>query len=117
MSDPETIWLAPCCPECVRHVYSDTNGRTWCEDVYDPCEECGREPVKYVRTDLDRDTVLSDWDSAMSAELRVKVEQLQFTTAELNLLRQWYNALVDVMPSYLSDADHELMQKITERLK
>lgn len=48
MSDPQVIWLAPYCAECARHDHSDT-GRTWCEDdVYEPCEECGRGPVKYA---------------------------------------------------------------------
>lgn len=41
----EVIWLEPWCDGC--NYGSD--GRTWCKDnVYDPCEECGREPVKYV---------------------------------------------------------------------
>lgn len=44
----ETIWLAPWCDGCARHCYSG-EGRTWCQDdVYEPCEECGRVAVKYV---------------------------------------------------------------------
>jgi hypothetical protein len=49
--------------------------------------------------------------------LEAENERLQLTIEELNLLRQWYNALVDVMPSYLSDADHELARKIVARLE
>lgn len=42
--DPKEIWLAPECEGC---AYSE---RTWCQDqgVYYPCEECGREPTKYL---------------------------------------------------------------------
>lgn len=44
----ETIWLAPWCDGCEKQCYSD-EGRTWCqENVYEPCEECGRMPVKYM---------------------------------------------------------------------
>ena len=35
-----------------------------------------------------------------------------FTPEELNLLRQWYDALADVMPSYLEQPDHELGLKL-----
>lgn len=42
----ETIWLEPECEAC------DCN-RQWCQDnVWDPCPECGLEPVKYVRADI-----------------------------------------------------------------
>ena len=44
----QTIWLAPWCAECERKECGDV-GRTWCQDgVYDPCEDCGAQPVKYV---------------------------------------------------------------------
>lgn len=40
--DYEFIWLKPSCDKC---YYSD---RTWCqENVYEPCEECGRKASKY----------------------------------------------------------------------
>jgi hypothetical protein len=44
----QTIWLAPWCDACAAVCVNDA-GRTWCQDnAYDPCEECGRMPVKYV---------------------------------------------------------------------
>jgi hypothetical protein len=53
MSDKEqqhdVIWLSPC-------AHDFESGRTWCKDnIYSPCEECGRLPVKYVIADeIDR---------------------------------------------------------------
>lgn len=45
---PTTIWLQPWCEGCEKHCYSG-EGRMWCEDnVFDACEECGNEPVKYT---------------------------------------------------------------------
>lgn len=42
------IWLQPWCDGCQKYQYRD-EGRTWCEsDIYEPCEECGRQAVKYV---------------------------------------------------------------------
>jgi len=45
--DPKTIWLQPWCGQCDLHVYE---GREWCEDggVFDKCEGCGKQPVKYI---------------------------------------------------------------------
>jgi hypothetical protein len=37
---------------------------------------------------------------------------MQFTAEECNLLRQWYNAVEDLAPEYLTKADKDLMQKI-----
>lgn len=49
MSDHQTIWLKPWCDECKKNHYRHDEGQTWCQDnVYDPCEECGAMPVKYV---------------------------------------------------------------------
>ncbi|MDO9334918.1 MAG: hypothetical protein Q7T61_00820 [Caulobacter sp.] len=39
---------------------------------------------------------------------------ITLTSAEANLIRQWYNAVVDLNPTYLADGDHELGKKITE---
>lgn len=38
-----TIWLAPGCEgQCAQD-------REWCSDnVFEPCEECGAMPVKYI---------------------------------------------------------------------
>jgi hypothetical protein len=45
----DVIWLQPWCDDCAKNSYGPDGGRTWCQDnVYGTCEECGREPVKYV---------------------------------------------------------------------
>ena len=44
----EVIWLAPWCDKCEREYQGDV-GRTWCiDDIYDPCDLCERQSVKYV---------------------------------------------------------------------
>ena len=47
MSEHKEIWLEPRCDKsgawCRR-----AEDRLWCEDEFDPCEECGKAPVKYV---------------------------------------------------------------------
>jgi hypothetical protein len=35
-----------------------------------------------------------------------------FTEAEVNLFREWYDALYDLHASYLEPADHELAKKV-----
>jgi len=37
-----------------------------------------------------------------------------FTLEELNLIRQWFNAVEDVTPEYLEDADRKLGKRIEE---
>ncbi|MDX1117067.1 hypothetical protein GOL29_03325 [Sinorhizobium medicae] len=45
MTDHREIWLNCKC--------SEGHGREWCQDpVFARCEECGAEPVKYIRADL-----------------------------------------------------------------
>ena len=44
--DPERIWLAPRC-----EGLSDT-GRFWCEQPVTCSDECGFEPVEYIRLDI-----------------------------------------------------------------
>lgn len=45
--DHTTIWLAPWCDGCERNSMH-SEGRTWCQNnVYAPCDECGKLPVKY----------------------------------------------------------------------
>lgn len=43
--------------------------------------------------------------------------RLQLTAQELNLVRQWFNAVEDVAPEYLTDADFELGQRVIEQVK
>lgn len=40
----------------------------------------------------------------------------QLTTEELNLARQWFNAVQDLNPGYLDQADYSLAAKIHEAL-
>jgi len=42
---PEAIFLSPPCDE-----YGD--GRLWCDDPQEPCDECGFPWTKYVRSDI-----------------------------------------------------------------
>jgi len=43
--EPDVIYLSPRC-------HDTGEGREWCvDDVWGPCEDCGAEPVKYVRAD------------------------------------------------------------------
>lgn len=43
------IWLQPWCDGCERYSYECGESREWCQDnVFDPCSECGRKPVRYV---------------------------------------------------------------------
>lgn len=44
MMEHKEIWLQPWCDECA----SWADGRQWCEDELDECEDCGKPPVKYV---------------------------------------------------------------------
>lgn len=41
---------------------------------------------------------------------------MEFTKDEINLLRQWYNAVQDLSPEYLEPKDHELAAKILTAL-
>ncbi len=36
---------------------------------------------------------------------------------DLNLVRQWFDAVQDLNPAYLTDADYELAQDIYEKLE
>lgn len=41
---------------------------------------------------------------------------MQLTVEELNMIRQWFNAVEDMSPEYLEYADRELGKRITEYL-
>ena len=47
---PKTLWLSPACDGCGDEACTNfEEGRTWCqENIFDPCEECGREAEQYV---------------------------------------------------------------------
>lgn len=46
----EAIYLSPACIKCPHHINYD--GRQWCEDPQDPCEDCGAEWIKFERAAL-----------------------------------------------------------------
>lgn len=41
---------------------------------------------------------------------------MEFTKIELNLFRQWYNAVQDSNPQYLEEPDHALARKVLTEL-
>jgi hypothetical protein len=41
---------------------------------------------------------------------------MEFSEAELNLIRQWFNAVDDLAPEYLEQADRDLGKRITEHV-
>ena len=53
----ETIWLQPWCDGCDKGAYDAESSRQWCRDeVWGPCEECGRKPVSYTITRPEKST-------------------------------------------------------------
>lgn len=44
----ETIWLQPSCGECAKDIERTSEGRLWCQDPQEPCEQCGKEWVKFA---------------------------------------------------------------------
>jgi hypothetical protein len=89
--DHEVIWLAPWCDAC-QAVCADDVGRTWCQDaVYDPCEECGREPVKFVRADLNRAATISFTDDELYhlfIAMDDRARAFRGTREDVNVLRE-----------------------------
>lgn len=45
MSEHKEIWLSP---QCCDYTLDAPDGRTWCQDPVNDCEECGAQPVRYV---------------------------------------------------------------------
>jgi hypothetical protein len=41
---------------------------------------------------------------------------VKLSKKELNLVRQWFNAVADLNPDYLEEADHVLANKIMREL-
>jgi hypothetical protein len=44
----ETIYLTPHCKDCKRDL-QNYDVLLWCVDPQDPCEDCGKEWIKYTR--------------------------------------------------------------------
>lgn len=54
MSDPAVIWLSPWCAKCADALWDNPeDGRLWCVDPQETCEECGNDWVRYVIGDKD----------------------------------------------------------------
>ena len=46
---PKELWLSPWCDGCAPNHCSYDDGRLWCEqNIFEPCEHCGRVAEKYV---------------------------------------------------------------------
>lgn len=44
MAEHKVLWLQPSCAECEKY---SLEGRQWCKDPQEDCEECGRKWVRY----------------------------------------------------------------------
>jgi hypothetical protein len=41
------IYLQPACMDCILLINGTSEGRLWCQNPQEPCEECGKEWSKY----------------------------------------------------------------------
>lgn len=48
---------------------------------------------------------------------RAGIETFSFSKEELNLFRQWFNAMEDLTPTYIEKSDCDLYSKVMEMLK
>jgi hypothetical protein len=46
-----------------------------------------------------------------------RCQETMFSKEELNLFRQWFNAVEDLSPAYLEKSDCDLYRKVMEALK
>lgn len=46
-----------------------------------------------------------------------RCQETTFSKKELNLLRQWFNAVEDLSPAYLEKSDCDLYRKVREMMK
>ena len=67
---------------------------------------------------VDADSVLDD---CVELDLRLdtftRCQEAMFSKEELNLFRQWFNAMEDLSPSYIEKSDCDLYRKVMEALK
>lgn len=69
MKPSDKIWLEPECDECGE--------RCWSCAPFDDCEECGKEPIGYVRDDI----VLAS--TAEASRMFSRIEQLEAALVEI----------------------------------
>jgi hypothetical protein len=55
---------------------------------------------------------LSGWAAAAKSSDAATIRELLFTRGELDLMRQWFNAVQDVMPMFADKPDRALKEKI-----
>jgi len=73
--DHKHIWLQPLCQEY------QSEGRLWCKDRLDACDDCGAEPVKFIREDLSvvkelqEETDQQEKDLWLMSESRTKLKE------------------------------------------
>lgn len=64
---------------------------------------------------------MGDEDVAYEYNIRLdtftRCQETMFSKEELNLFRQWFNAVEDLSPAYLEKSDCDLYRKVMEALK
>lgn len=56
-----------------------------------------------------------EWDNRLDTFTRCQARM--FSKEEINLFRQWFNAVEDLSPGYIEKSDCDLYRKVLERLK
>jgi len=80
--DHKTIWLSPACERCDPE-------RLWCQDdVFEPCEQCGRGPSQYSLIDADSEDQIS-----LSRQPRDLPEHVARAGELLDVLRDLVHAI------------------------
>jgi hypothetical protein len=81
----------------------------------------GDEPLpgnKPLRSTIDPDIYRGDAvNFAWKWWQRSRAQETMFSKEELNLFRQWFNAMEDLSPSYIEKSDCDLYRKVMELLK
>lgn len=71
-----------------------------------------------IKDDDVHDFVLEreDWEEKKPLSSDAVLGEVRLTKDELNILRQWYNAVEDLNNAYLNDEDKKLYDKIQAHL-
>ena len=56
-----------------------------------------------------------EWDARLDTFTRC--QESMFSKEEINLFRQWFDAMQDLNPAYIEKSDCDLYRKVMERLK
>lgn len=82
------------------------------------CIEWIDKSGEYVPNNYDYDIgwrFAYEWTGRLDTFIRC--QESMFSKEEMNLFRQWFNAVEDLNPTYLEKSDCDLYRKIMERLK